>query len=169
MPPVTCPECGRPLPAQAAVCPQCGFPVREPVPRPAATAALASAPASMERAILAGAQQSVTLAYALNAVGLFVPLVWIVAAASAWSKRGEVRGTWLESHCTWLVRTFAYCFALGFAGMAAWGIVFVATHANPGDPIFFAPFAVAAVVWLIGAARLALGWMRLSRRAPAYG
>lgn len=53
-------------------------------------------------------------------------------------------------------------------GMLTWGIVF-ATHANPTGPIFMAPSAIAVVVWLIGAFRLASGWLRMSRNAPAYG
>ncbi|MCC7114784.1 MAG: hypothetical protein IT520_10425 [Burkholderiales bacterium] len=63
---------------------------------------------------------AVLVAYALYAIaaiggvissGLvhFAPLVaiaGIVGVIVAYVKRGDARGTWVESHCTWLIRTF---------------------------------------------------------------
>jgi uncharacterized membrane protein len=47
-----------------------------------------------------------TIVYALQAVGFFVGLTWIVAAVIDYVKRDDAKGTWLESHFSWQIRTF---------------------------------------------------------------
>src|SRR5262249_55995820 len=49
-----------------------------------------------------------TAVYALQAVGVLVPVVlpWIVGVVIDYIKRDDARGTWVESHFTWQIRTF---------------------------------------------------------------
>jgi len=44
--------------------------------------------------------------YALYAASLFIGLTGIVAIIIAYVKRDEARGSFLESHYTWIIRTF---------------------------------------------------------------
>jgi uncharacterized membrane protein len=57
-----------------------------------------------------GPQQSLVklthVIYALDAVSLFIGLTGIVAIIIAYLKRDEARGSFLESHYTWIIRTF---------------------------------------------------------------
>lgn len=66
--------------------------------------------------------RTVQLAYALHALGLILGAFgaatvlgsflfgWpsIIAVIINYAKRGEARGTWLESHFSWQIRTFWY-------------------------------------------------------------
>jgi uncharacterized membrane protein len=47
-----------------------------------------------------------TVVYALQAVGFVVQITWIVAIVINYVKRDEAKGTWLESHFRWQIRTF---------------------------------------------------------------
>ncbi|AWB33700.1 DUF4870 family protein [Orrella marina] len=54
--------------------------------------------------------------YALYALGLILGLSPLVAIIMNYVKRGDVSGTWLESHFVWQIRTFWYAFAGGVIG-----------------------------------------------------
>jgi uncharacterized membrane protein len=84
----------------------------------------------------------------------------IIAVIINYIKRGDARGTWLESHFTWQIRTFWYAMLwallIGIAG-ALLVIVLVG----------FAIWAVGLFVlgvWAIY--RIARGWLRLRDRQP---
>jgi uncharacterized membrane protein len=47
-----------------------------------------------------------TLAYALQAIGLLVGITWIAALIIDYVKLDEAKGSWLESHFRWQIRTF---------------------------------------------------------------
>ena len=112
--------------------------------------------------------------YALHALGLAIGAFgastvigsfvfgWpsIIAVIVNYVKRGEARGTWLESHFTWQIRTF--WFAL------LWScIVFIVGAVLVIVLIGFAIWAIglfALGVWAIY--RIASGWMRLRDRRP---
>ena len=114
--------------------------------------------------------------YALHAVGLAIGALgaatvigsfifgWpsIIAVVINYVKRSDARGTWLESHFQWQIRTFWYAF-LASVVIGVLGAVFA---------IVLVGFAIWAIgffmlgVWAIY--RIAAGWMRLnSRRAIA--
>lgn len=84
----------------------------------------------------------------------------IVAVILAYVKRSDARGTWLESHFRWQIRTF--WFAL------AWAIVVAAVSALLAIVVIgFAIWAVGLValgIWAIY--RIARGWLRLLERQP---
>jgi uncharacterized membrane protein len=112
--------------------------------------------------------------YALHAVGLAIGAFgastvvgafifgWpsIIAVVINYVKRGDARGTWLESHFNWQIKTFWYAVlwsALVFLLGALLVIVLIG----------FAIWAVglfALGIWAIY--RIALGWSRLNSRRP---
>lgn len=80
----------------------------------------------------------------------------IIAVIINYVKRGEARGTWLESHFRWQIRTF--WFAL------LWAVIVLVVSA------LLAPFLIGIATWVIGVIvlgiwavyRIARGWLRLN-------
>ena len=82
----------------------------------------------------------------------------ILAVILNYAKCGEARGTWLDSHYRWQIRTFWFAFAwFLLAGLLLVTII--------GIPIAFATF-VAITAWVIY--RVGRGWIRLRDRRPMY-
>src|SRR5690242_5708266 len=80
----------------------------------------------------------------------------IIAVILNYAKRAEVRGTWLDSHFGWQIRTFWFALAWLLAG----GVAFVT----------FVGIPVAVAVWIVTGLwvlyRIARGWMTLSAGKP---
>jgi uncharacterized membrane protein len=114
------------------------------------------------------------ITYALHAVGLalgifgastivgaFLGLPSVAALIINYVKRGDVRGTWLESHFTWQIRTFWW--------VLAWAVAIVLVSA----PLVLllglglvTGWVGLAVLGLWAIYRIARGWMRLNDRQP---
>ena len=112
--------------------------------------------------------------YALHALGLAIGAFgtatvigtflfgWpsIIAVIINYVRRGDARGTWLESHFSWQIRTFWYA--------VLWScVVFLLGALLVIVLVGFAIWAVglfALGVWAIY--RIAMGWMRLNDRRP---
>jgi len=108
--------------------------------------------------------------YALHAFSVFTGLAssvliltafltgWpsIIAVVLNYVKRSEVRGSWLDSHFGWQIRTFWYALLWLLAG----GVAFVTVVGIP----------VALVVWILTGLwvlyRIVRGWMTLSAQKP---
>jgi len=84
----------------------------------------------------------------------------IIAVILNYVKRGDVRGTWLESHFRWQIRTFWY--GLLWVGLCA---VFVIFTLGIGLLIAWLPLLITGL-WFIY--RVVRGWMALSDRRPMY-
>ena len=96
----------------------------------------------------------VTIAYALQAAGFFFGITWIVAVIVDYVKRDDARGTWLESHFRWQIRTFWYGLLWGVIG----GILCL---------VLIGIFVLAAdAIWLIY--RIVKGWLNLAENKPMY-
>lgn len=90
--------------------------------------------------------------YALYGAALIVGLTAIVAVVMNYIKRDEVRGTWLESHFDWQIKTFWWALV--------WSIVgFILTFVLVGFAVLFA-----VMVWYIY--RIAKGFIYLNDRKP---
>ena len=80
----------------------------------------------------------------------------IIAVILNYAKRSEVRGTWLDSHFGWQIRTFWYALVWLLAG----GVAFFTLVGIP----------VALVVWIVTGLwvlyRIVRGWMTLSSKKP---
>ncbi|WP_085318217.1 DUF4870 family protein [Derxia lacustris] len=94
------------------------------------------------------------LLYALYALGWFTLVTAVAALIVNYLKLDEVRGTWLESHFRWQMRSF--WFGLLWAAVLA---VFVVVTLGLGLFVVWIPHAV-LVVWLIY--RIVKGWLYLS-------
>jgi uncharacterized membrane protein len=75
-------------------------------------------------------------------------------------KRGEARGTWLESHFRWQIRTF--WFGVLWIGLC---IAFIVVTFGIGILIAWLPMTVVAI-WFVY--RILRGWIRLNGGRPMY-
>jgi uncharacterized membrane protein len=112
--------------------------------------------------------------YALHAVSLLIGIVtaativgaflfsWpsIIAVILNYAKRSEVRGTWLESHFRWQIRTF--WFGALWVGLC---VLFVIATLGIGIFIAWIPLGVVGL-WFIY--RIASGWLRLVDHLAMY-
>ena len=95
-----------------------------------------------------------TAVYALQALAIILGITYLVAVIINYIKIDDVRGTWLESHFRWQIRTFWYS--------VLWAVI-------GGVTVFiFVGFIILGVasVWVIY--RVIKGWMRLSENKPMY-
>jgi uncharacterized membrane protein len=93
-----------------------------------------------------------TVVYALQVAGFFTGIAWIVAIVVNYVKLDDARGTWLESHFRWQIRTFWWGLAWGAVGA-------ITTLVLIGFAILFA-----TAVWIIY--RIAKGWLSLAESKP---
>ncbi len=56
--------------------------------------------------------------YILQAAGLFIGLPFIAGVIINYVKRADVKGSWLESHFRWQIRTFWFSLLWAFIGVA---------------------------------------------------
>jgi len=91
-----------------------------------------------------------TVVYALQAAGFFVGITWIIAVIVDYVKRDDAKGSWLESHFTWQIRTFWWGLLWGVIG----GVLLLVLV---GYLVL-----VANAVWIIY--RIVKGWLRLAER-----
>ncbi len=85
--------------------------------------------------------------YGLQAASFLIGVSFLVALIINYVKRDEARGTWLESHFRWQIRTFWFAllwFVVGFM-TAVIGIGYLILFAN--------------TIWIIY--RIVRGWLRL--------
>lgn len=84
----------------------------------------------------------------------------LIAVILNYVKRGDVRGTWLESHFRWQIRTFWY----GLLWVALC-FVFVVGTLGIGIIIAWLPLIIVSL-WFIY--RILRGWIALKNRRPMY-
>lgn len=58
------------------------------------------------------------IVYALQAASVFVGVTLLIAIIINYIKQDDVRGTWLESHFRWQMRTFWFSLLWGVLGLA---------------------------------------------------
>ena len=84
----------------------------------------------------------------------------IIAVILNYSKRSEVRGTWLESHFRWQIRTFWF----GLLWISLCGACIIATF---GIGLLFMWLPIGLVgFWFVY--RMVRGWVTLGDRRPMY-
>ena len=112
--------------------------------------------------------------YALHAfsllTGILGPITVVSAFLTGWPsiiavilnyvKRSEVRGTWLDSHFSWQIRTFWY--GLLWVSLC---VLFVVLTLGIGILIAWLPLALVSI-WFIY--RVVRGWLRLRDGLPMY-
>ena len=114
----------------------------------APAAGIASAEAEPALRQLAG------LVYGLQAASMLVGVTLFAGVTINYLRRGQVEGTWLESHFTWQIRTFWWSLA--------WCVLGIAT----------AVVLVGVVIMLVSAVwfvyRIVRGWTELTEGRPMY-
>ena len=98
---------------------------------------------------------------AATVIGMFL-FGWpsLVAVVLNYVKRGDARGTWLDSHFRWQIRTF--WFGLLWVSLCA---LFIVGTLGIGLLVAWLPLGLVAL-WFIY--RIARGWMALNDRRPLY-
>jgi uncharacterized membrane protein len=88
----------------------------------------------------------------------FLSVVGIVGVILAYVSRGDSRGTWVESHLTWLIRTFWWSLLWNvLGGLVVLGTLFL------GYPIAWVIW-VATAIWVIY--RVVRGFLLFNDRRP---
>ena len=82
-------------------------------------------------------RQYTLITYILYALSVFIGLTSIAAIVMNYIKRGEVKGTWLESHFDWQIKTFWVSFVVAIIG---WILSFV---------LIGIPILLAIAIWYI--------------------
>jgi len=107
-------------------------------------------PATDEK--LASLKTLTTVIYALYALSMFAGISAVVAIVLNYIKVDDARGTWLESHFSWQIRTFWWSVLWAVVGGLTWIIL-----------IGWVVWGV-AYVWFIY--RIAKGWLNLNDGKP---
>ena len=103
---------------------------------------------------LSSLKNILTVVYALQAASFLLVFTYFIAAILSYIKRDDVRGTWLESHCRWQIRTFWFGLLWFFLGgltyiiVIGWFVIIVAS------------------LWLVY--RILKGWLNLNDGKPMY-
>ena len=97
---------------------------------------------------LDSAKTLTTVVYALQALSFFFGITAIVAIVINYVKIDDIKGTWLESHFRWQIRTFWF-------GLL-WGVIGILTF------VFIIGWFILAAdaVWVIY--RIVQGWLKLN-------
>lgn len=95
-----------------------------------------------------------TAVYALQAASFILGITYIIAIIINYIKIDDVKGTWLESHFRWQIRTFWYSILWGAIGVLTLIILI-------GKLVL-----VIDAIWVIY--RLTKGWLRLIDKKPMY-
>ncbi len=95
-----------------------------------------------------------TAVYVLQAIGILLPPVFIVAVIVNYVKRDDVQQTFLASHFRWQIRTFWFGLLWAIIGGLTWFILvgYIVTLVN--------------YIWLMY--RVIKGWLDLVDRKPMY-
>ncbi|MEW5927024.1 MAG: hypothetical protein AB1941_06055 [Gemmatimonadota bacterium] len=126
---------------------------------------------------VASARGLATAVYALQAASFVLGVTPIVGVIINYVKMDEARGTWVESHFRWQIRTFWLALLFGVVLFAAVMLLGLGTvgAALAGSDAGTAGGAIS--VWLIAVAgglgitvwyvyRIVKGWLRLSQNQP---
>ena len=101
-----------------------------------------------------GERNITTIIYALQDLSFFFGISLFAAIIINYVKRDDVRGTWLESHFRWQIRTF--WFSLLWSVVGAVSLIFVIGYF----------ILIADMLWLIY--RIAKGWLNLANGQQMY-
>ena len=112
------------------------------------------APADTSTGSLQSARTLTVVVYALQAASFLVGLTFLVAVIINYVKRDDARGTWLESHFRWQIRTFWYSLLWAVLGVRPFVLIVG----------YF--ILVADAIWVIY--RIVKGWLRLNDGKPMY-
>jgi uncharacterized membrane protein len=107
---------------------------------------------------LQSAKTLTAIVYGLQLAGFVLGITWLVAIIVNYVKKDDVKGTWLESHFRWQIRTF--WFGVLWSVLA---FLFIITIIG----WFFGMFILMVdATWIIY--RIVKGWLRLNDGKQMY-
>ena len=135
----------------------------------------ATKPTTLDSGLEAGLMSYNHLTYALYAISFFTAgLLAIVPLVMNYIKRDDARGTWLESHFDWQIKTFWYGLFFGmialvlvFFGFSGFflGLLFGSSNTAGGSVLVgVLGLLVTGILFIWHIYRLARGWIALSNR-----
>ena len=92
--------------------------------------------------------------YALQALAFVLGVTYLIAVIIAHIKRAEARGTWLDSHYRWQIRTFWYSLLWSIVGLIS-SLILIGYV-----------LLLATSIWVIY--RIVKGWMYLADGRAMY-
>ncbi|WP_296695431.1 DUF4870 family protein [Thiocapsa sp. UBA6158] len=92
--------------------------------------------------------------YLLQALSFILGVTSVIGVVVNYLRLAEVRGTWLESHFIWQIRTFWF--------QVLWGLVGLVTS------VFLIGFLIWGVVYFWTLYRVVKGWLNLAEERPMY-
>ena len=92
--------------------------------------------------------------YLLQALSFLLGVTSVIGVVVNYLRLAEVRGTWLESHFIWQIRTFWF--------QVLWGLVGLVTS------VFLSGFLIWGVVYFWTLYRVVKGWLNLAEERPMY-
>lgn len=95
-----------------------------------------------------------TLVYLLQLIALFTAFPLVIAVIINYFNLDSVRGTWLESHFRWQIRTFWFSLLWYVTGAVLL--------------ILLVGYVIWGIVWLWQIYRVIRGWHRLSQHREMY-
>ncbi|MBW3569956.1 MAG: hypothetical protein KY467_02505 [Gemmatimonadetes bacterium] len=102
--------------------------------------------------------------YVLEVLAFFYFIPGILGIVIAYLKRGEARGTWVESHFDWLISTFWISLWGVVAALVVWMAVGAATGSARYGMLSMAVIGVALTAWYLY--RLVRGGLALNDEKP---
>lgn len=150
MPLITCPDCGNSVSDAAPACIHCGRPLQAPPrthpqsqpqdasftdPPRASSAAPPADPYGVQRRErereqrAASAKTIAWIIYGLQILSFLYFIPGIVGLILGYAKRGDARGTWVESHFDWQISTFWQSLLWGIGLFVVLLFVFLAMEA----------------------------------------
>jgi uncharacterized membrane protein len=113
-----------------------------------------SEPVAEQADAIAPLKAATSLVYLLQALSFLLGFTSVIGVVVNYLRLADVRGTWLETHFVWQIRTFWF--------QLLWGLVGLVTS------VFLIGFLIWAGVYFWTLYRVVKGWANLAEERPMY-
>ncbi|WP_373508148.1 DUF4870 family protein [Thiocapsa sp.] len=113
-----------------------------------------SEPVAEQANAIAPLKATTSLVYLLQALSFLLGFTSVIGVVVNYLRLADVRGTWLETHFVWQIRTFWF--------QLLWGLIGLVTS------VFLIGFLIWAGVYFWTLYRVVKGWANLAEERPMY-
>lgn len=113
-----------------------------------------SEPVAEQANAIAPLRATTSLVYLLQALSFLLGFTSVIGVVVNYLRLADVRGTWLETHFAWQIRTFWF--------QLLWGLIGLVTS------VFLIGFLIWAGVYFWTLYRVVKGWANLAEERPMY-
>lgn len=113
-----------------------------------------SEPVAEQADAMAALKTTTNLVYLLQALSFVLGVTSVIGVVVNYLRRADVRGTWLETHFVWQIRTFWF--------QLLWGLIGLVTS------VLLIGFLIWAGVYFWTLYRVVKGWANLADDRPMY-